>query len=378
MLAIKKTWGLFSMLLLVILLAGSLAGAAQGGFSAESFIDEVATGIDDKSKQLVLDYDSVPDDLDVDKLGALIEEGIAAASPYQANTISDWQMKLSSTSSGAEIELIFNYHSTLQEDEKVFILVTEIMDELLEPGMNIHYKLKEVVDYISENVEYDFSLGNHSAYSALKDGQVTCQGYSLLTHLFLEEMGIENIFIDGELQESGLPHVWNLVLLGDDWFHLDVTQISYHQQVYGKLFYNEYLVSDKALGVTHNWERQDYPEAGSCYLKLLTGKESLSDEKRDLLIYELNLHLLQGEYTVVKQEEVVEKIISTLLNSESSLQLRLPRNLAREANILVREALEVEPEAGRDLASWSVMIYSQYLRAVEDDQVILEYDFQYN
>lgn len=86
----------------------------------------------------------------------------------------------------------------------------------------------EIHDYIIDNCTYseENTAIDSSAYGALVNGRAACEGYSKAAKLLLDAAGFENTVITGisesEKGQSG-PHMWNVVKLGDDWYHLDCT-----------------------------------------------------------------------------------------------------------------------------------------------------------
>lgn len=86
----------------------------------------------------------------------------------------------------------------------------------------------EIHDYIIDNCDY--SLGEEllgsSAYGALVTGKAACEGYSKAAKLLLDAAGIENTVVTGKTESETGPsgaHMWNVVKLGDEWYHLDCT-----------------------------------------------------------------------------------------------------------------------------------------------------------
>ena len=60
-----------------------------------------------------------------------------------------------------------------------------------------------------------------SAYGALVDGEAVCEGYSKIMQVLLSRVGIPSGTIRGEA--DGVSHMWNVVELGGEWYHLDAT-----------------------------------------------------------------------------------------------------------------------------------------------------------
>ena len=86
-------------------------------------------------------------------------------------------------------------------------------------------KIKIIHDYIINNTKYDKAKSDNKvklynsdiAYGALIEHYAICGGYSDSMKLFLDKFGIENYKISSE------NHIWNLVKLNNEWFHLDLT-----------------------------------------------------------------------------------------------------------------------------------------------------------
>ncbi len=61
----------------------------------------------------------------------------------------------------------------------------------------------------------------YTAYGALVNGKAVCEGYSKAMKLLLDEFKISSITVTGVA--AGENHMWNMVCLGTDWYHLDAT-----------------------------------------------------------------------------------------------------------------------------------------------------------
>lgn len=76
-------------------------------------------------------------------------------------------------------------------------------------------------DYIVNNVTYTPNTSNNAAYDALFSGTAVCMGYAECFQTFMDMLGIECIPVTGIA--DGEPHIWNLVSLDNEWYHVDVT-----------------------------------------------------------------------------------------------------------------------------------------------------------
>lgn len=97
------------------------------------------------------------------------------------------------------------------------------------------HKALFVYDYIGKTAHYDFDRleeaqkedGDpeseliYTAYGCLVDGGCVCSGYTAAIKLVLNELGIECYRVSGE--SCGESHAWNVVKMGDNWYHLDLT-----------------------------------------------------------------------------------------------------------------------------------------------------------
>lgn len=163
------------------------------------------------------------------------------------------------------------YLANYSQEQQVNQRVSEILASITSPGMNDEEKEKAIHDWIVQNVEYDNSLVEHSAYAALFKGYTVCQGYSLLTYKMLEEVGIDARIIDSD----PMNHAWNMVNLCGDWYHLDVT---WNDPDNGdQVHYTYYNLSDTEISAGYNphysW-RSDAPDAPVSYVEGACGGAS--------------------------------------------------------------------------------------------------------
>ncbi|ENY69347.1 Hypothetical protein, predicted lipoprotein [Metamycoplasma auris 15026] len=97
-------------------------------------------------------------------------------------------------------------------------------------NLTVLEKITEAYKWITKNVRYDYDLSlenvllNQTAYSALIDKHTVCTGYAKGFKMLLDELGIQSRLIDGQSsRENAARHVWNLVEVDGEWYHLDPT-----------------------------------------------------------------------------------------------------------------------------------------------------------
>lgn len=119
-------------------------------------------------------------------------------------------------------------------------------------SMNNTQKAKALHDWLCDAVDYDYKTTsdqkNHVDYSAFLYNTTVCDGYARAYYLLTKAAGIESYLV----HQTGV-HAWNLIKLGDHYFHVDATWDD--GKGIGNRNYNYFLLSDsqmKALGGAHS------------------------------------------------------------------------------------------------------------------------------
>ena len=99
-------------------------------------------------------------------------------------------------------------------------------------------------DYLAQHMEYDTSLTKFNAYNALVEGTAVCQGYSLAYAALLKKAGIPVNYANS----VPMNHMWNVVQLGGNWYHVDVTWGDPLADRAGFVNHRYFLNSDAKIG----------------------------------------------------------------------------------------------------------------------------------
>lgn len=99
--------------------------------------------------------------------------------------------------------------------------------------------------------EYDFtssSVIKHTAYGAFVKRASVCQGYAMAYMYLLQRVGIENCYC----ASSALNHGWNIVIIDDIPYHVDVTWddcrwSKYGRGAAGRVAHNNFLLSTDGI-----------------------------------------------------------------------------------------------------------------------------------
>lgn len=103
--------------------------------------------------------------------------------------------------------------------------IEEIKKEVITEDMTDENKIKVIHDYIINHTKYDIERSDNkvmkyksnTAYGALIENYAICGGYADSMKLFLDDFNIPNYKISSE------NHIWNLVYINNNWYHLDLT-----------------------------------------------------------------------------------------------------------------------------------------------------------
>ena len=123
-----------------------------------------------------------------------------------------------------EIEIKHTY--TKSEIDEINKEMDSIISKNIQDNMTAKDKIKVIHDYIINNTEYDSlktsnindtTYKSNTAYGVLIEGYGICSGYSDAMKLFLDRLNIVNYKVSND------QHIWNLVLLDEEWLHLDLT-----------------------------------------------------------------------------------------------------------------------------------------------------------
>ena len=109
----------------------------------------------------------------------------------------------------------------------------QVMDSLALNGKSDYEKVYTISEWIRQNVSYEMYANNgtgqkHTEYphrkeGALLDHYAVCDGYAELFNDFAERAGLESYMVMGE---TGAGHAWNLVKIEDEYYYIDVTNIT--------------------------------------------------------------------------------------------------------------------------------------------------------
>lgn len=125
----------------------------------------------------------------------------------------------------------------------------EIAEECLREAADSDYaRALWLHDWLVLNADYDHTYTYYYADGVLLYGKGVCQSYAYAYEMMLKMIGIECVYITGTA--GGGPHGWNLVKLGGEWYHVDVT---WDDPGPGQESREYFCVTDEIMARDHAW-----------------------------------------------------------------------------------------------------------------------------
>lgn len=133
-------------------------------------------------------------------------------------------------------------------------------------GLSDYERIKKIYEFVMEHMDYLVSgtFDDHTVVGFV-NGKGVYQAYAIGLYILLDKVGFEVRYVDGPLSpkyQNGFPrHVWNMVKLDGQWYHLDVT---WDDELNGNWYY--FLVSDTRVNGSRGWKKEFYEPAPSIYV----------------------------------------------------------------------------------------------------------------
>ncbi len=128
--------------------------------------------------------------------------------------------------------------------------VTAIMKEM-PSGLSELDRELYLFDYITKTNTYDKAAVTDTsrwkafnAYGALIEGNVVCEGYSRAMQLLSSYVNLQCLLVTG--QGGGVNHMWNIIRIDGNWYHLDITWSDN-----SSVLYNFFNVTDAVIMQGH-------------------------------------------------------------------------------------------------------------------------------
>lgn len=115
-----------------------------------------------------------------------------------------------------------------------------------------HYEtVKAVHDQIILQTQYSTTNGQvRTPYGSLVGGYSLCEGYLRTFQYVMQKLGYDVILVCGSVENDG--HMWNMIKLDGDWYHIDVTFDDPTGIGSDNIDYNYFLITDEQILKDHS------------------------------------------------------------------------------------------------------------------------------
>ena len=128
--------------------------------------------------------------------------------------------------------------------------VKYIISKIISNDMSDEVKIRQVHNFLANNIKYAYTDMSDNAYGALIEGKAVCNGYADAFNIFLDKLEIPNYKVVSE------DHIWNAVYVNNKWLHVDLTW----DDING-IKYDYFLIDSNKLNIKdHNFNKKYYLE----------------------------------------------------------------------------------------------------------------------
>lgn len=153
-------------------------------------------------------------------------------------------------------DVVFEYRFTADELSRMNMASENAAKKIMEgvtEDMDDYEKLKYFHDYLVLNCENSTDdRYADTVYGALVKKKALCEGYAKAFSYLCCLAGIENVIVTGE---TYVKHMWNMVKLGGNWYHVDITWDNpgdrLHKEYPDVILYQYFMVTDSVIKNNH-------------------------------------------------------------------------------------------------------------------------------
>lgn len=148
------------------------------------------------------------------------------------------------------------------DENEVNSIADGVLARIITPDMDPGQKLEAIYGYVQSHVGYisHSEKGNwvRAAYEGLVDGRGDCYVYASTAKVLLTRAGIANM--DIAKIPSKTSHYWNLVNVGNGWYHFDTTPRRPDHPHICMWTEEQLMAYSTSHGNSHNYDHSQYPE----------------------------------------------------------------------------------------------------------------------
>lgn len=161
----------------------------------------------------------------------------------------------------ASVTVNLTVSARMYDIETVNALADAVLAQIITPEMSDMDKVQAIYNYNKTHIAYisHSEKGDwvRAAYEGLAENKGDCYVYACTAKVLLTRAGIKNM--DIAKIPSRTEHYWNLVDVGDGWYHFDTTPRKDHPTIF--MWTDEEMMAYSAKhNNSHNYDHSLYPE----------------------------------------------------------------------------------------------------------------------
>lgn len=250
--------------LIFIILFTTLYNVAAISYTADNpttLQQNVIDALRDRETNISIKYYGTSNGIEV------ILNSILSYDEYLKYTIQLYKWRYSGYENDLDIKIEATHLLTKEKEIAATEKIRTIISNLITEQMTTHEKIKIIHDYIVKNTAYDTESKYRTHYDALFIGKTVCHGYALLFHQFMTELNIPVRLVVGETDES---HIWNMVMVDQNWFHIDVTYADPVPDQGESVSYQYYMLTEEQITESHKITSSPIPKSVLSYDYLIS------------------------------------------------------------------------------------------------------------
>lgn len=187
------------------------------------------------------------------------------------------KISLQSSLFGKEQVKLFTFpaNQVRQMEKELDQAAGQVLERVLQSSLSIQYDtLLFLYEALQDHIVYDeeelratqagqsANPFSHNAYGALVGGQGVCDGIASAFALLAQRAGFSCTVIDGQASfrmEGFSNHAWNILKVGDRYYHVDPTWDLNQKSVTGEYSYTYFCVDENVVLRDHQWDPMDAP-----------------------------------------------------------------------------------------------------------------------
>ena len=238
----------------------------------------------------------------------------------------------------SEDDTIVEFYSVLSSNDcsKYIVRFQNKIDEImssLNGEMSEYEREKKIYNTVLENCRYKSGVTDSddgwtyfSAYGALVEGEAVCEGYAKSIQILLNLAGIPCSTVRGT--GDGVAHIWNVVKLGGEWYHLDST---WDDNDDGTVDYEYFNVTTERIEMDHIIDEDiNSVLTRNGHTEDVTIKYNFYVPKCDSL--KLNYYTVEGcsleNFDEKSDKEIIDKIVQNIENNNNILPIRFGNKMS--------------------------------------------------